>query len=140
MADATTTPLCDSCGLPRPRGSWPFCDDGSGKHGHTTFHGGNRLSTIHPSERAVVYRNPRTGEVRYPARNDQPIPPVYARQGYVREELSTPRDVAAFERSTGRIHEASWYNNGSGKAERDALEKIATAPQPHGLDEPTHSS
>ena len=73
----------------------------------------------------MVYRNPRTGEIRTPARNDQPLPEVYARQGYVREELSSAQKVRAFEKETGRIHEASHYDNGSGLAERD----LATEPE-----------
>ena len=136
-APIQSAPICETCGLPRPQGSWPICEDGSGKHGHTAFHGGNRLSSIHASERAVIYRNPRTGEVRYPARNDQPVPAVYAKQGYVREELATARDVAAFEKSTGRIHERSWYDNGSATAERDAVAAIAPPPPIRGLDEPS---
>lgn len=113
------TPVCGSCGRPKPVGSWPFCDDdGSGRNGHGYGRGGNRLTAIHTSERTVVFRNPRTGEVRYPARNDSPIHPKYLAQGYVREELVSARDVAKFEKETGRIHERSWCDPGSATAER----------------------
>lgn len=99
-------------------GAWPFCDDGSGKHGHSRPHGGTLLSAIHPSERTVVYRNPRTGEVRYPARNDQPVPAVYAKQGFERQELATPADIRSFERTTGKLHEATHYYRNSPEPER----------------------
>ena len=120
--------LCPDCGAPRYSGDWPICDDGTGKHGHTRPHGGTRLSSIHPSERAVVYRNPRTGEIRYPPRADQAMPAAYARQGFVREELSTPQEVRSFEKSTGRIHERSHYDPGSGTADREMEAPLNAGP------------
>lgn len=77
------------------------------------------MDSIHPSERTVIYRNPKTGEHRTPARNDLPMPEVYRRQGYVREELATHRDVRHFQKETGLIHERSHYDPGSGRADRD---------------------
>jgi len=111
--------MCPGCGQPRYPGSWPICEDGTGKHGHGRPHGGSLLSVIHQSERSVVYRNPKTGEIRYPARADQAIPEVYARQGYERQELSTPQAIKDFEKSTGRIHERTHYHANSATAERD---------------------
>jgi len=120
---------CSDCGNEIQIGSWPWCP-------HKRGHGGNRLSAIHTSERSVVYRNPRTGEIRYPARNDQPVPPVYARQGYERHELRSAAEVRAFERSTGRVHEASWYDKGSATAERELAAHMEPPPI-KGLDDPT---
>ena len=37
-----------------------------------------RHAAIHQSERAVCFRHPVTGEIRRPARADQPMPQVYA--------------------------------------------------------------
>jgi hypothetical protein len=125
---------CPSCGRSRPIGSWPWCEDGSGRHGHTLGRGGNRLTAIHTSERTVVFRNPRTGEIRYPARNDSPIHPKYAAQGYIREELASARDIARFEKETGRIHERSWCDPGSATAER-SLETGLEAPKIEHLDQ-----
>jgi hypothetical protein len=82
----------------------------------------------------VVYRNPKTGEIRYPARNDQPVPEVYARQGYQREELRSAAEIQQFERSTGRLHERSWYDPGSATAERE-IEVQTAPPKITGLDE-----
>lgn len=125
--------LCLNCGCEILIGMWWTCD-GSGDH---KVSGGTLLSAIHTSERSVIYRNPKTGEHRTPARADQPIPEVYARQGYVREELRTHADVQAFEKSTGLIHERSHYNPGSGRAERDLIGD-AEKPLPiRGLDAPT---
>ena len=104
--------ICTECGAVLSIGSWPYCP-------HGRPHGGTLLTAIHTSERAVIYRNPRTGEVRTPARADQPIPGVYARQGYVREELSTAQSIRDYEKSTGRLHEATHYHKGSGNAEKD---------------------
>lgn len=127
--------LCPSCGQPRPLGSWPYCDDGSGLHGHGYSRGGNRITAIHSSERTVVFRNPRTGEVRYPPRNDQPIHPKYAAQGYIREELTSARDIARFEKETGRIHERSWCDPGSAAAERSLNTGLEDAPPIRNLDQ-----
>src|SRR6185503_16424008 len=46
-----------------------------------------RHAQIHASERAVVYRNPLTGEIRRPPRTDMPMDPKYVAQGYEREEI-----------------------------------------------------
>lgn len=64
----------------------------------------------HASERAVVYENPRTGEMRTPPRADAPMPEVYARQGYERREIMS---MSAFEKETGKIHEATNFNPGN---------------------------
>jgi len=55
---------------------------------------------------------------------------VYARQGYERQELSTPQKVRAFERETGKIHERSHYDPGSGRADHDN----AAEPEPYKRD------
>jgi hypothetical protein len=129
--------FCPLCGRERLTGDWPLCDDGSGKHGHSRPHGGTRLQAIHPSERAVVYRNARTGEIRYPARNDSPVPPVYARQGYERCELESPQAIRQYEKETGRMHERSHYdsaNDSTGAAERAVTAPALIAPKITGLD------
>lgn len=116
---STDPQSCPICGKPYPNGAWPFCQDETGRHGHTLPHGGTLLASIHPLERTTIYRNPRTGETKIPARNDMPMPATYAREGYVREELTTIQSVKKFEKDTGRLHERSHYDNGSATAERD---------------------
>lgn len=110
--------ICDSCGKPRRVGDWPICDDGSGKHGHYRPHGGTLLQTIHPLERAVIFRNPETGEIRTPARNDTDMPDSYKRAGFVREEVDTHQKRRDLEKE-GHFMEAAYYDNGSPTAERD---------------------
>lgn len=129
------TPVCAACGRPKPIGAWPICQDATGLHGHTYGHGGLRISSIHTSERAVVYMNPKTGEHRTPARADQVMPEVYRRQGYERMELDTHQKRIEFERKTGLVHEASHCDNGSGTAERSLLEGIKDAPPIQNLDQ-----
>lgn len=65
---------------------------------------------IHASERAVVYLNPMTGERRTPARADQNVPEVYARQGFERHEIMNMTD---YEKRTGVVHEATNFNPGN---------------------------
>ncbi len=127
--------LCVTCGQPRPLGSWPYCDDSSGRHGHGYGRGGNLISSIHPSERAVVYVNPKTGEHRTPARADQVMPEVYRRQGYERHELDTHQKRIEFERKTGLVHEASHCDRGSATAERSLLTNVEEAPPIKNLDQ-----
>lgn len=75
---------------------------------------------IHESERPVVYRNPRTGDIRYPPSADMPMNQKYADQGYVREfAFSTPQERKEFEAKTGKVHERSHYDPGSNTAEQD---------------------
>lgn len=65
---------------------------------------------VHASERAVVYVNPATGERRTPPRADQPMPEVYARQGFERVEIMS---MTKFEKETGIVHEASNFSSGN---------------------------
>lgn len=69
-----------------------------------------RYAQIRANERAVVYVNPLTGERRTPPRADQPMPEVYARQGFERQEIMS---MSAFEKQTGLVHEATNFNPGS---------------------------
>lgn len=122
--------MCTKCGQELQIGDYPFCP-------HGRSFGGNRLSAIHTSERTVIYRNPRTGEVRYPARADVAVPGVYVRQGYERQELRSAAEIRSFEKSSGRLHERSWYDPGSATAERDLLRHDHT-PNTASLDDPSH--
>ena len=110
--------ICESCGQIRRPGDWPFCEDGSGKHGHTRPHGGTLLQAIHPLERAVVFRNPETGEVRMPARNDTDMPDAYRKAGFVREEIMNHQQRRDLEKE-GHFMEAAYYDNGSATADRE---------------------
>ena len=65
---------------------------------------------VSESERAVVFYNRATGEHRTPARADQPLPEVYARQGFERKEIT---DIVAWEKQAGVVHEATTFNAGN---------------------------
>lgn len=55
-------------------------------------------ASVNPRERAVVWEHPGTGEIRYPGRNDTPMPSYYSREGFVRKELRHLSDIRALER------------------------------------------
>lgn len=95
---------CPDCGLYLEVGDWPWCP-----------HESTRKSphTAHASERVVVFENPQTGEIRYPGRNDVPVPDRYAKQGFVRKELPTLRAVESFERAHGVRNDLMHYNAGN---------------------------
>jgi hypothetical protein len=72
-----------------------------------------RNAQVHASERAVMYVNPATGERRTPARADTPIPAMYARRGFERQEILS---MSKFEKETGAVHEASNFLPGNEQA------------------------
>jgi len=98
--------ICQTCRLPLAVGDWPFCPHGS-THG--------RAAAVDAAERCVVWENPHTGEVRYPGRNDVPIPERYARQGFERREMPTLSSLRRFENERGVVNEAAHWDRGSGR-------------------------
>jgi hypothetical protein len=60
--------------------SYPACDNGIST---------SRSAQLHPKDRPVVFENPQTGEVRYPARQDSPMMPGYAERGFERREFTS---------------------------------------------------
>jgi hypothetical protein len=95
---------CPDCGLYLEVGDWPFCPHESTRKAH---------HTVHANERVVVFENPATGEIRYPGRNDIPVPKRYADQGFVRKELPSLRSVEKFERQHGVRNDLMHYNPGN---------------------------
>lgn len=73
-----------------------------------------RTATVHPSERTVIWQDPKTGQVAYPPRNDSPMPERYRTAGYQRVEFEHARDVERFEKEKGVRNEKLWYNSGNG--------------------------
>lgn len=109
--------ICPSCGHDPVIGEWPFDCKGFGHKLSRAFSSGTPVSS---NERAVVYRNPETGEYRVPGRSDRPIHPKYQAAGFTeRVELGSGPEVRKFEKATGMVHEASNYDSGSGHAEKD---------------------
>jgi len=98
---------CPDCNLELAVGHWPFCP-----HGYP----GRQTVAVHPSERAVVWENPGTGQVRYPGRNDAPMPARYAAQGFERRELTSLHAVEQFEREKGVRNDKAWHDDGSGRS------------------------
>lgn len=70
-------------------------------------------TNTHPSERAVVWQHPQTGEVRWPGRNDVPMPERYAAAGFQRREFETARELEKFEKERNVRNEKLWYNSGN---------------------------
>ena len=68
--------------------------------------------SVHPRERTVIYRDPITGQVAYPGRNDAPT--HYSEAGWERVEFEHARDLEQFEREHNVLNENLWYNSGNG--------------------------
>lgn len=110
--------ICKQCGsvhfdviAASPEGG-PFCC-----HKTTEWLPSMRQITVpvHASERSVVWKHPQTGAVKYPARNDVPVPEYYARQGFQRVEIEHDNDMRKFEKEHGVTNEKAHYDrNGRG--------------------------
>lgn len=105
--------MCNRCKQVVGIGDWPFCPHG--KPG--PFYTGD--AQLSPADKVVIDYNPRTGITHIPGRNDRPLHPKKAADGFVRQTLDTVNDIKRFEKRTGRISEALNYNKNSVKAERD---------------------
>jgi hypothetical protein len=101
-----TVSVCGACGAELQVGQWPFCphEEASG-----------RVIAAATTERCVVWQNAQTGEVRYPGRNDVPIPERYAKQGFERREMPTLASLRRFENERGVVNEAAHWDRGSGR-------------------------
>ena len=73
---------------------------------------------IHPSERAVVWYDPKTGRHATPGRNDVPMPSRYRAAGYERREFTTLRDLDSFCKSNRLVNERANYDQ-SGRSYDD---------------------
>lgn len=75
--------ICPDCGVERRIGDWPWCKHGKPGRYWTSS------AAVHTSERSVVFEHPGTGDVKYPGRNDAPMPQRYRDAGYVKRELTS---------------------------------------------------
>lgn len=91
--------LCGSCRRPAGRGDF--------------IH--SRPASVCEKERSVVWQHPGTGEVRYPGRNDVPMPKLYEQQGFARREFTSLRELESFSKQKGVVNEAVHYDRGSGR-------------------------
>lgn len=71
------------------------------------------MASVHPKERAVVFRHPVTGKIAYPARNDAPLG-RYGERGFERVELDSLHKLDTFCRETGTVNEKAHFNSGNG--------------------------
>lgn len=110
--------ICPDCKKIIQIGEWPFRCYGRG-HVLGPFWTGR--TTIHSSERVTILEHPGTGEVRIPGRSDvlSKCEEKYLTLGFKRKELSTMKEIRAFEKAQGKVHESSNYDAGSGRSERD---------------------
>jgi len=65
---------------------------------------------VHAKERSVVWRNPATGEIAYPPRNDVAMPERYRQRGFERHELPSLKSVEHFEKTQHVRNEKAWMD------------------------------
>jgi hypothetical protein len=73
-----------------------------------------KQASVCPKERAVVWYDERTGDVRYPGRNDVPMPKRYKDAGFSRREFPSFHDLKRFEKEKGLVSEVVNFDRGSG--------------------------
>lgn len=73
---------------------------------------------IHPSERAVVWFDPKTGKHATPGRNDVPMPDRYRKWGYERREFTTLRELDTFCKANNIVNQRGSYDS-NGKSYDD---------------------
>ena len=108
--------MCPTCGELLTVGSWPFCRSKTNPGGHEAP--ARHDAVPHISDATVLWENPRTGDVRWPGRNDRPVPHYYAREGFVRKEYRTTHDLKRIEKQHHVVSEALNYNRG-GTADKE---------------------
>lgn len=100
---------CGNCEHEMVIGDWPFCP-----HGQAFTHD----AQISDREAIVLYEHPTKG-VRWPGRNDAPIPAHFACEGFVRKEYKGGiADVRRIEKQHGVTSEIGNYDR-SGHADRE---------------------
>ena len=107
---------CPHCGEEYGIGDWPFCRSrvNPGGHGHVKRHD----SQFSDADAIVLYEHPTKG-VRWPGRGDQPMPKVYAREGFQRVVYKGGiQDVRRIERQHRVVSEVGNYNRG-GTADKE---------------------
>lgn len=72
-------------------------------------------ASVRESERAVVWAHPVHG-IRYPGRNDAPMPPAYAKAGFERKELTSMSEIRRFEKASGVLSEVAHFDRGTGRS------------------------
>jgi hypothetical protein len=63
---------------------YPACDNGLARTASKS-----KRALLSTKDRPVVFENPQTGEVRYPARQDSPMMPGYKERGFERKEFTS---------------------------------------------------
>jgi hypothetical protein len=102
--------ICTECEKWLALGDWPFCP-----HGSVVAHN----SQVSNAEAVILYEHPTKG-IRWPGRNDAPMPKAYAREGFQRVEYKGGiADVRRIERRHGVVSEIGNFDHGSGRADRD---------------------
>ena len=72
------------------------------------------VAAVNERERAVVWAHPVHG-VRYPGRNDAPMPEAYRKAGFERKELASYSELQRFCKAKGVANEHVECDRGSGR-------------------------
>lgn len=66
----------------------------------------SQTALLPPSERPVVWKHPKTGEVRYPGQNNSEMPKYYKDLGYERHEITSYPEHQKFCKEQGVVNHA----------------------------------
>ncbi len=99
MLGESDIPECSSCGKPCEQIWWAMRD---------------KSAQWGDKDCVVVFRDPQTGKLKYPPRNDRPTP-----KGYERVEMRSLREVERFEKDNHVLSEMAWYDKGTSRGHDD---------------------
>ncbi len=75
--------------------------------------GTSHQASVNERERAVVWAHPVHG-IRYPGRNDAPMPEAYRKAGFERKELTSYSELQRFCKAKGIANEHAEFDRGTG--------------------------
>ena len=61
----------------------------------------------------LVFKNPKTGQVSYPGRNDKSMPPKYAAAGFREHRMHHLHEVDKLQKETGVVNQAAHFDQNS---------------------------
>lgn len=95
------------------------CDCGG--TAHRIFRQASYIPNAHPLDRTVIFEHPGTGKWSAPDRNDRPMPDRLRKEGYVKREFTSLRELERFERTHNVRNEGAHYDRGSGTERPDGI-------------------
>lgn len=67
-------------------------------------------ASVHEKDKVVYFQGP-NGQIKYPGRNNTPMPEYYKREGYERKELTSLQHINHFEKKNNVLNERAHFDS-----------------------------